>query len=245
MRQFGLIGYPLGHSFSKKYFSEKFIQEEITDAGYENYPIASISEFPNVLQTPGLQGLNVTIPYKEQVIPYLDELSPVVQNIGACNCIKIHQGKSIGYNTDVVGFQHSFQPLLKAHHTHALVLGTGGAAKAVQYVLTKLGIEYKLVSRKSISEGFAYADLNEDILTKYTVIINTTPLGTFPNTEEAPAIPYDYITQQHYLYDLVYNPPLTKFLSMGKENGAMIKNGSDMLILQAEESWRIWNTDNP
>lgn len=242
MRHFGLIGYPLGHSFSKKYFSEKFIKEGIENTGYENYPITSISDFPNLLQDHSLNGLNVTIPYKEQVISFLDELSPVVKAIGACNCIKIVDGKKVGYNTDVVGFKSSFQPLLQAHHQKALVLGTGGAAKAVQYVLNELNIPFKMVSRSSQKDGYAYEELTESIIQEYSIIINTTPLGTFPNVDEAPALPYAAINEQHYLYDLVYNPALTKFLSYGKAAGATIKNGSDMLVLQAEESWRIWNT---
>ena len=242
MRQFGLIGYPLGHSFSKKYFSEKFIKEEIWNTGYENYPIASISELSNILANPNLQGFNVTIPYKEQVLPFLDEQSEVVRNMGACNCVKIVNGKTIGYNTDVIGFQQSFQPLLQSHHQKALILGTGGASKAVQYVLTNLNIPFKLVSRISPENGFSYDTLTPEILEQYTIIINTTPLGTFPKVEEAPVLPYQALTNLHYLYDLVYNPELTKFLSYGQAVGATIKNGADMLVLKAEESWRIWNS---
>lgn len=241
MRQFGLIGYPLGHSFSRKYFSEKFIKEGIPNTGYENYPIADISEFPSVLATPGLEGVNVTIPYKEQVIAFLDEQSDGVKAIGACNCIHIVNGKKIGYNTDAFGFRQSFQPLLQPHHRQALVLGTGGAAKAVHYVLTQLNIDYKTVSRNPVTNGFTYEQLTPALIRQYPVIINTTPLGTFPHTETAPDIPYQALSELHYLYDLVYNPPLTRFLSLGKEQGATIKNGADMLVLQAEESWRIWN----
>ncbi len=241
MRRFGLIGYPLGHSFSKKYFAEKFLQENVQDAVYDNYPIPHISELPQVLQTPGLAGLNVTIPYKEQVIPYLDTLSDVVGDVGACNCIHISGDRLIGYNTDVVGFEQSFSPLLQSHHTRALILGTGGAAKAVAYVLKKLQIEYRIVSRTEGANNITYEAVTPSLLQEYSVLINTTPLGMYPAVEQAPALPYEAVTDRHYLYDLVYNPAVTKFLEYGEQKGALIKNGADMLMLQAEESWRIWN----
>ncbi|ULQ58070.1 shikimate dehydrogenase [Flavihumibacter rivuli] len=243
MRHFGLIGYPLGHSFSRGYFSRKFEAEQI-DAEYENYPIASIAEFPELIRlNPALEGLNVTIPYKEQVIPFLDELSPVVQVIGACNCIAIRNGKLIGHNTDVIGFENSLAQYLRPEHRKALVFGTGGAAKAVFYVLEKLGIEYKVVSRTAKPENgiISYDDLTPSDLKGHLLWINTTPLGMYPNVESAPAIDYSLIGSSHYLYDLVYNPAETKFLLEGKERGTATRNGYDMLLIQAEESWKIWN----
>lgn len=244
MRAFGLIGYPLGHSFSKGFFTEKFQREQI-DAQYENYPIPAISEFPELLaRHPQLEGLNVTIPYKEQVIPYLDELSPVVAAIGACNCIRIQQGRLIGYNTDVVGFEQSLRKKLQPDHRKALVLGTGGASKAVQYVMRQLQIDCTVVSRNADpAKGIAgYDQLTSADLQEATLWINTTPLGMYPNTESAPPLDYSQVTDRHYLYDLVYNPSETRFLTLGKAKGATVENGHDMLIIQALESWRIWNS---
>jgi shikimate dehydrogenase len=244
MRAFGLIGYPLGHSFSKGFFTEKFQREKI-DAQYENYPSPAISDFPELLaRHPQLEGLNVTIPYKEQVIPYLDELSPVVAAIGACNCIRIQHGRLIGYNTDVVGFEQSLRKKLQPDHRKALVLGTGGASKAVQYVMRQLQIDCKVVSRNADpAKGIAgYDQLTRADLQEATLWINTTPLGMYPNTESAPPLDYSQVTDRHYLYDLVYNPPETRFLALGKARGATVENGHDMLIIQALESWRIWNS---
>jgi shikimate dehydrogenase len=244
MRQFGLIGYPLGHSFSKKYFTEKFRKEGLTDCFFESYPLASIDKFPALLESnPSLAGLSVTIPYKEQVLRYVTGLSYEVKEIGATNSIKIRGEKLIAYNTDIVGFEQSFVPRLKSHHKKALVLGTGGAAKAVQYVLRKLDIEFLLVSRsETLTAGVInYKQLDAGIIAEHTIIINCSPAGMSPNEDTYPDIPYDFLTSSHYLYDLVYKPAKTLFLQKGEKRGAAIKNGHDMLIIQAEESWRIWN----
>jgi shikimate dehydrogenase len=244
IRRFGLIGYPLSHSFSKKYFTEKFQKEGLKDHVYDLFPIATIDELPGVLSThPDLIGLNVTIPYKQQVLKYLDA-SNLPKGVEACNCIKIENGKLTGNNTDVMGFEASFTELLKPHHNKALVLGNGGATAAVVYVLRKLNIDYKIVSRK-IHDGSAltYNDISVAVIKQHTVIINTTPLGTFPNVDECAPIPYEAITSEHFLFDLVYNPEKTLFLKKGEERGATIKNGYDMLEIQAEESWKIWNAE--
>lgn len=245
MRAFGLIGYPLGHSFSKGFFTEKFQREKIA-AQYENYPLQSIRELSVLLaRHPELEGLNVTIPYKEQVIPYLHDLSPVVAAIGACNCIRIQNGRLMGFNTDVVGFEQSLRKKLEPGHRRALVFGTGGASKAVQYVLQQLNIQFTVVSRQADpSRGtVAYDQLTKADLQAATLWINTTPLGMHPYTEAAPPLDYSQVTTDHYLYDLVYNPAETRFLALGKARGATIENGHDMLIIQALESWRIWNTE--
>jgi shikimate dehydrogenase len=243
MRKFGLIGYPLGHSFSKKYFTEKFQREGIKDCIYETFPIPSIAGLPALLEDASLCGLNVTIPYKEQVIPFLHAGNEIVQQINACNCIKIQDGKLYGYNTDVLGFEQSLAKKLKPHHTRALILGTGGAAKAVEYEMKKRDIAYRFVSRspQSATNDLHYDGVTEAILHTHTLLINTTPLGMFPKVDGYPPLPYEAITSQHYLFDLVYNPGKTLFLQKGEERGAAIENGHEMLIIQAEESWRIWN----
>ena len=242
MRLFGLIGYPLSHSFSKVYFTKKFEQEGLSDCRYENFPIASIAEIKNILYDhPELEGLNVTIPYKQQVISYLHQASPVVQVIGACNCIKIEKGQLHGFNTDVIGFKKSLEKFLKPHHSKALVLGSGGVSKAVEYVLSQLNIRVQVISRNPVEGQLAYDFLDKNILQDHLLIINTTPLGTVPNTAEAPGIPYNFLTPDHYLFDVVYNPNKTTFLKRGEEMGAAIQNGSEMLEIQAEESWKIWN----
>ncbi|HUH72944.1 MAG TPA: shikimate dehydrogenase [Chitinophagales bacterium] len=238
----GLIGYPLSHSFSKGYFTEKFTKENIPNHVYDTYPIEKIELVKDLFQTEHLAGLNVTIPYKEVVIPFLDELDVTAREIGAVNTIKISNGKKIGYNTDCYGFQKSFEPLLKPHHKKALVLGTGGASKAVVYALKKLGIEYQYVSRTANKDRWSYEQITPEILKNFTVIINTSPVGMYPNVEQSPDLPYEAITEQHYLYDLVYNPEVTAFLQKGLDKGAQIKNGLDMLHLQAEKAWEIWNT---
>lgn len=243
MRLFGLIGYPLAHSFSKKYFTEKFESERLTDCAYENFPIISIDKFRSILQNyPQLKGLNVTIPYKEQVISFLDEASETVKAINACNCIKIFNGKLTGHNTDAIAFERSLAKELQSHHKKALILGTGGSAKAVEFVLRKLDIEYRYVSRKAIGENLSYDQVTPTVIEEYSLIINTTPLGMFPDLSMLPQIPYDALTPKHFLFDLIYNPEKTLFLQRGEERGATIKNGMEMLILQAEESWRIWNS---
>lgn len=248
MRQFGLIGYPLSHSFSKGYFTEKFSKEGIDGTAYENYPIEQIAAFNQLWKDHvALEGLNVTIPHKKSVIPYLQYVSPVVKDIQACNCIRKFEGALYGYNTDVVGFEKSLHPFLKSHHKKALILGTGGAAAAVEWVLKKLNIQYQFVSRsaKGNADVISYTSLIPDVIEEHTLIINTSPVGMYPNVDEAPPIPYEAINAQHHLYDLIYNPAITKFLANGLAQGATTQNGLEMLHLQAEESWRIWNTAKP
>jgi len=243
--KFGLIGKNISYSFSKKYFTEKFKKLGLNTFKYHNYDLPEIDEFPFVLyqREDDFIGFNVTIPYKESIIKYLDKVEEEAQMIGAVNTIKVtSENKLIGYNTDVYGFQKSIKPILKQHHKKALILGTGGASKAISYALNKLEIENKFVSRKELENNFLYSDLNENIIAKYTVIINCTPLGTYPNIEDLPDIPYKYITNKHLLFDLIYNPAETKFLKEGKKKGAIIKNGYEMLELQAEKSWEIWNS---
>jgi shikimate dehydrogenase len=246
MKVYGIIGYPLGHSFSQKYFTEKFVTKGINDCSYKIFAIKSVDGLKDILiQNPDLNGFNITIPHKQSILSLLDDTTKLPQNLYACNCIKIVNGKFIGYNTDVIGFEETLLSQLKSHHTHALILGNGGAAEAVKFVLNKLNIQYKVVSRKLHGgSDLTYADITEKIIREHLLIINTTPLGTFPNVDECPAIPYQYLTAQHFLYDLVYNPPKTLFLTKGEEHGAAIKNGYDMLVIQAEESWRIWNEEN-
>ncbi len=238
---YGLTGYPLSHSFSPGYFQEKFLREGI-EAIYTAFPLSAIEDFPGLLKMhPELNGLNVTIPYKTSVIPFIHELSSDAQAIGAVNCINIKDGVLKGYNTDWTGFRDSLKPLLKPHHQKALVLGNGGAAKAVVYALQQLGITFKVVSR-GISSGpfLPYSGITPELLQEYTLLINTTPLGMFPDEDRAAELPYNTLSEKHLLYDLIYNPEQTKFLQLGKEQGAVIKNGLEMLHLQAEESWKIW-----
>lgn len=242
MKRFGLIGYPLSHSFSRNYFAEKFEKEGLKDHVYDLFPIASIEELPELLSiNKDLAGLNVTIPYKQQVIKFLDA-SNIPAGVNACNCIKIENGKLTGYNTDITGFEKSFRELLKPHQKKALVLGNGGATAAVVHVLKKLGIGFEIVSRK-IHNGstLTYNDVSVAVIREHPIIINSTPLGTFPNVDESAPIPYDAITTDHYLFDLIYNPGKTLFLKKGETRGAVIKNGYAMLEIQAEESWKIWN----
>lgn len=242
IKRFGLIGYPLTHSFSKKYFTEKFEKQGLEDHVYDLFPIASIDELPDVLSKhPDLVGMNVTIPYKQQVLKYLTS-SNLPKGVEACNCIKIENGKLTGNNTDVTGFELSFSQLLKPHQKKALVLGNGGATAAVVYVLKKLNIDYQIVSRR-VHDGssLTYNDISVAVLKQHPIIINTTPLGTFPDVDVCAPIPYEAITPDHYLFDLIYNPAETLFLKKGRERGATVKNGYDMLEIQAEESWKIWN----
>lgn len=243
MPRYGLIGLPLTHSFSKRYFTEKFQQRGLHAHTYELFPIASIDQLEALLQThPELAGLNVTIPYKQQVLPYLDDTTAIPPAVNACNCIHISNGKRIGYNTDIIGFRDSFKPLLLPHHKKALILGDGGAAAAVAYVLGALGIEYRIVSRNPSIGQLSYKALNEEVVGTHTVIINTTPLGTFPAVDFCPDIPYEFIGPRHYLYDLIYNPAQTLFLKKGALRGSQTRNGYEMLVIQAEESWKIWNS---
>jgi len=239
MRKFGLIGFPLTHSFSKKYFTEIFKREGI-DAIYENFPITDIHDFPQLIKNEEPEGINVTIPYKESVIGFLDELTDAVQQIGACNCIAIQDGYLKGYNTDIIGFKVSLRKNLTKEHNKAMVLGTGGASKAVCYVLRQLGIPYIIVSRSAKPGQYTYDSLTDVIVKEHKLIVNTTPLGMYPKMDDCPDIPYDAIGSGHYLYDLVYNPEKTKFLQHGEQRGAVIANGYDMLLIQANESRKIW-----
>lgn len=244
MKQFGLIGYPVIQSFSKLYFTEKFTKESI-DAVYDLYPLESIGLFPELLRSKHLSGLNVTIPHKQAVIPYLDELDETAAEIGAVNVIRfIREGEQVrlkGYNTDAIGFEKSIRPLLNSEHLKALILGTGGASKAIDYVLRKLGIETTFVSRTGSKNQLTYEDLNVEILKEYTVIVNCTPLGMFPAIEGFPPIPYEAVGKQHLLYDVVYKPEETVFLAKGKAQGATTMNGLEMLWGQAAAAWEIWN----
>lgn len=243
MQLYGLVGYPLGHSFSKKYFTDKFKREGLDDALYENFETKDLAGLKIKLgKEPRLKGLNVTIPYKSGIIPYLDSYDATVAKLNACNCIKIKNDKWIGSNTDVVGFERSFVKKWQPNQQHALILGTGGSSKAVEFVLQKLGISYLLVSREKIAPTIiSYNQVGRNILEKHTIIINTTPLGMYPNVEEYPPINYDLVTSAYYLFDLIYNPEKTIFLKKGEARGARIENGYEMLVEQAEESWRIWN----
>lgn len=243
MANFGLIGRNISYSFSKSHFTTKFENEDI-DYCYENFDIEAISQFPTILKNnPDLLGLNVTIPYKESIIPYLDELDHMAQKIGAVNTIKIDSsGRLKGYNTDFYGFEQSLQSLLKPNHDKALILGTGGASKAIAFALDNLNMPYEFVSRQHNGKAkFDYNDLTDAIVASYPVIINCTPIGTYPNVNECPDIPYDGITKEHLLYDLIYNPIQTKFLICGEIKGAQVSNGQRMLELQAEKSWEIWS----
>ncbi len=246
--KFGLIGYPLTHSFSRKFFTEKFTNEQI-DAEYLNFEIENIANLQHLLHAnPDLVGFNVTIPYKEQVIAYLDFTDNSAAEIKAVNTIKIvRNGEHVslhGYNTDILGFQESIKPLIREYHHKALVLGTGGASKAVVKALENLNIDTILVSRNPEDKGeISYDDLDQDVMESYKIIANTTPIGTYPNIEGCPAIPFELITPKHLLFDLVYNPETTEFLKQGKLRGATIKNGLEMLHLQALAAWEIWNRE--
>lgn len=244
MKQFGLIGFPLGHSFSKKFFTEKFENEQIT-ARYDLYELDDISKFSSLVQDVELAGLNVTIPYKEKVIPFLHELDDTAQKIGAVNVIKFvrKNGNLLlkGYNSDAIGFENSLKPYLQTHHTKALILGTGGASKAIDYVLNKLGVETTFVSRKAQAGMLTYAELNEQIISENTIIVNASPVGTFPHSDECPDIPYEYLSAKHLLFDVVYNPAETLFLKKGRDLGAVGLNGEAMLVGQAIAAWEIWN----
>ncbi len=250
MKKFGLIGFPLKHSFSAKYFREKFIKEQIKDVAYDLFPLENLSDFQQLIKTtPELKGLNVTIPFKEKIIPFLDEIDEISKEIGAVNCIKISylNQKNIylkGFNTDAIGFEKSIKTQLKPYHKHALILGNGGSSKAVAYVLKKLNINYLVVTRNPAGPNqMLYHEIDNNIIKKHLLIINTTSLGMFPNISSFPDIPYQNINNKHLLYDLVYNPEETIFLNKGKTCGAQVKNGLSMLYFQAEESWKIWNNE--
>lgn len=241
---YGIIGYPLAHTFSPAYFNNKFAKENI-DAVYNAYPLASIDELPALIwANHNLRGLNVTIPYKESVLKYLQEIDDDAARVGAVNCITIQKKVLKGYNTDIIGFKQSLIPVLQPYHKHALILGTGGGARAVAFVLDRLGIPYVHVSRSKTNGMWSYDELTPEIIAQRNLIINTTPLGMYPNLETYPPIPYYALTHHHLLFDLIYNPLETKFLDLGKQNGAVTKNGYEMLHIQAEASWEIWNRAN-
>jgi len=246
MQEFGLIGYPLSHSFSKKYFSEKFTKENINNCNYELYEIDNIDYINDLIgKTQNLKGLNITIPYKESIINHLDEIDVIAESIGAVNTIKIDKEtrKLKGFNTDYFGFKQSIKPFLDIRHERALILGTGGASKAVYYVLKELNIDCLFVSRTPKNDNeISYKDVNQYVIKHHQIIVNTTPVGTFPNIEDKPNIDYSLITDSHFLYDLVYNPEETAFLKQGKLKGAITLNGYQMLQLQAEKAWEIWNS---
>lgn len=247
MKLFGLIGYPLQHSYSKEYFTDKFKSENISNCQYLNFEIKSPNEIHKLIEKhPGLIGLNVTIPYKESIISLLDELDPLAEKIAVVNCIKVsgHQKQLHlkGYNTDAPAFKQTLKPLLKKHHKKALILGTGGSSKAIADTFDTLGIEYVFVSRQPRDcNQIRYAILHKELIRDHQIIINTSPVGMFPDIETYPEIPYQFLTNNHLLYDLVYNPEVTVFLKKGLAVGAEIKNGLEMLHLQAELSWKIWN----
>ena len=242
---FGLIGKNISYSFSKTYFSKKFKNLQLSNSEYLNFDLKKIEDFSAIIHKfkGSLRGLNVTIPYKLSIFNYVDHVDETAKKVGAINTIKFaNNGSLIGYNTDVFGFENSLTPILKKHHNKALILGTGGASKAVSYVFEKLNIEYFKVSRNpKDSLQISYEDITNDLLNKYTIIVNCSPVGTFPNINDKPTIPYHFLTDKHLLYDLIYNPTETAFLKEGKKQFTQIKNGYEMLELQAEESWRIWN----
>lgn len=250
---YGLVGRQIGHSFSRNYFTERFKKDELTHYDYVNFDLADISEFPEIIHNnPDLAGLNVTIPYKETVIPYLDKLSKKAARIGAVNTIRFtksgtrdgagrNEVKLKGYNTDCHGFKKSLKPLLQPHHQKALILGTGGASKAVAFALEELGLLYTFVSREPVGNTIDYDRVNATTFDNHQIIVNCTPLGMSPNPDNCPPLPYEYFTPKHIAYDLIYNPEETLFLQKAKSQGATIKNGHEMLVLQAEKAWKIWN----
>ncbi len=242
MDKYGLIGFPLGHSFSRGFFTEKFAREGI-DAEYVNFEIPDASMLLDVIRdNPGLRGLNVTLPHKQAVIPLLDELSDEAKEIGAVNVIRVRDGKLKGFNSDIIGFTESIKPLLQPWHKKALILGTGGASRAIRVGLTRLGIEWTYVSRTPREGMLTYSDLTAEVMQQYMVIVNCSPVGMFPKTGEAPNIPYELLTPKHLLYDLVYNPEETLFMQKGRAQDAIVKNGLEMLHLQAIASWEFWHS---
>jgi shikimate dehydrogenase len=242
MIKYGIIGFPLGHSFSRGFFTEKFAREGI-DAQYLNFEIPDVAMLGDILrENPELRGLNVTLPHKQAVIPLLDELSDEAREIGAVNVIRIRDGRLKGFNSDIIGFTESIRPLLQPHHTKALILGTGGASRAIRVGLSRLGIEWTYVTRSPREGMFAYSDLTPEVMEEYTVIVNCSPVGMFPKVDQAPAIPYELLTPKHLLFDCVYNPEDTLFMKKGREQRAIVKNGLEMLHLQAVASWEFWNS---
>lgn len=246
MHKYGLLGYPLGHSFSRKFFLDKFEKEGIK-ASFDNYELEDAADMKAaVLAEPDLKGFAITIPHKQNVLALLNETDEAIDKIGAVNCVKIDRsGEGVylkGYNTDVIGFEESFKEFLQPQHKKALILGTGGASKAVEFVLEKLGIEYDMVSRKKTATSLCYEDITPELLAERQVVVNTTPLGMYPKVDGVPALPYEAVNANHYFYDLVYNPVETLFLKKAKDQGATVKCGMDMLELQAEANWKIWNS---
>lgn len=249
MSTYGLIGYPLGHSFSKKFFTEKFEKEGLTDCKYLNFEIENIDMFPTIFQQYNdIKGLNCTIPYKQQVMKFLDEVDEETAKVGAVNTIKpIYTANGVklkGFNTDIIGFERSLKPMLKQTHTKALILGTGGASKAIKHILQKLGIDFLSASIENelFKNEIRYFDIDKKMIEERTIIINATPLGTHPKIDACPDIPYEYLTSDHVLFDLVYNPEITLFMKKGIEKGANVKNGLEMLHGQALAAWEIWNS---
>lgn len=247
MDTYGLLGYPLGHSFSRRFFLSKFEAENI-EAAFENFELETAQEMLDVIKSrPDLKGFAITIPHKESILPFLDQCDKAIDHIGAVNCVKIKRdGENFslkGYNTDVIGFEKSFMEFYKPEYKNALILGTGGASKAVAYVMHKLGIKYEVVSRRKTLTTLCYEDISAEKMKDVQVVINTTPLGMYPKVDNCPQLPYEAINDSHYFYDLVYNPEETLFLKNAKEQGAAVKAGLDMLELQAEENWLIWSTD--
>jgi len=245
MKTFGLIGKSLAHSFSKKYFEEKFLKENINGVAYHNFELPEISQINKILEEhKNIRGFNITNPYKEEILPFLNEISEEAKSIGAVNCVKVKDGTLIGYNTDAFGFATSIKPFLEPAHGKALVLGSGGAAKAVAYALEKTGVEVYFVSRKKLQgRYFGYDQLNEIVFKGFKLIVNTTPLGMYPNEKDCPDLPFEWINESHFCYDLIYNPAETVFLEKSRKQGAKTMNGYGMLQLQAEKSWEIWNRD--
>jgi shikimate dehydrogenase len=242
MNTFGLIGRPLSHSFSKQYFDNMFKEKGLKNVCFINYELEEIEDLlPIISNNENIVGFAVTIPYKQKIMKFLDEYDKVVGNINSCNCVLIKNRKLIGYNTDVIGFEKSFTPHLQKHHKQALILGNGGVAQSVKWVLRHLHIHYTVVTRDEYKNSISYNSISKNIIEQHQIIINTTPLGTFPYVDECPNIPYQYITTQHYLFDVVYNPQLTTFMQKGLQQNAFVKNGYEMLCQQAEENWKIWN----
>ena len=242
MNRFGLIGYPLGHSFSQQYFNNKFKTENLNDCVFDLFPIENVDSFPELLHAhKDLKGFAVTIPYKQTIINFLTSIDEAASEIGAVNCIKISSQNIIGFNTDVIGFENSIKPILKPNHKKAMILGTGGGSKAAQFVFKKLGIEFLLVSRSKNQQRIQYQDIDELICADYNIIVNATPVGMTPKNDKCPEIPYQFLSEKHLLFDLIYNPAETLFLQKGREAGAQTKNGHEMLITQAEANWKIWN----
>lgn len=242
MKIYGLVGRNIDYSFSRGYFAEKFSKENLLNHEYQNFDIETIEQIDEILKNKTIKGLNITIPYKQEIISYIDELDTTAKEIGAVNVIKIKNGKSIGFNSDYYGFYESIRPYLKEYMDRALILGTGGASKAITHALKTLKIDFTYVSRNPDFSEISYSQLDEYTLNSYKIIINCTPLGTYPNIDESPYIPYESITEKHLLYDLIYNPPITSFMEKGMKKGATVINGHKMLTLQAEKSWEIWNS---